>query len=56
MCFSGDDLLRSLDHVRQQRLAGDLMQHFGAFGLETRAFARGHDHDGEVAGAGHFLA
>jgi hypothetical protein len=43
------DLSRCLDHMSQQRLTTNLMQHFGAAGLETRAFAGRHNDDAEAA-------
>ncbi len=43
------DLPRCLDHMSQQWLAANLMQHFGAAGLKTRAFAGRHNDDGEAA-------
>ena len=51
-----EDVLRRNDfaggrhHVRQQRLSGDLVQDLGAARLQPRAFARGEDRDGELAG------
>ena len=50
-----DDLLGCLDYMCKQRLAGNLMQHLGAFGLETGALARSHDHDGEIRSSVGFL-
>ena len=38
------------DDVRQQGLAADFMQHFGKLRLEPRAFAGGHDGDGDARG------
>src|ERR1039458_7383666 len=35
------------DDVAEEGLAADLMQHFGAVRFEARAFAGGHDDDGE---------
>ena len=49
----GEDILRrdhlrgSRDHVRQQRLAADLVQHLGMARLQPRAFAGGKNGDGE---------
>ena len=42
----GDDLLRRCDHVRQQRLASDLVKDFGMLRFQPRALASGHDRDG----------
>jgi hypothetical protein len=36
------------DHVSQQRLAADLVQHLGPLRLEPRALARRHDDYGQL--------
>jgi hypothetical protein len=41
----GNNGLSRGDHMVQQRAAADLMQNLGALGLESRAFAGGHDDD-----------
>ena len=38
------------DDVEEEGAATDLVEDFGAFAFEPRAFARGHDGDGEVVG------
>src|ERR1041385_209256 len=53
--FSRDNLLRRLDHMRQQRLAANLMQYLGAFRLEPGAFAGSHDYDCEIARASYLF-
>ena len=53
--LGGNDLLRGLDYVRQQRLAAYFMQHLGAAGLEPSAFACCHDYDGKLMVAVDFL-
>jgi hypothetical protein len=35
-----DDIRSRGDYMRQQRLSPDLVQNFGMFGLQARAFAR----------------
>ncbi len=42
------DLRSGGDDVEQEGLAADLVEGLGALRLEARAFARGHDGDGEV--------
>ena len=46
-----DDARGGRDDMSEQRLAADFMQHFGKLRLEPRAFACGHDGDGD-AGSG----
>jgi len=41
-----DDPARGGDYVGQQRLAADLVQHFGPLRLQPRPFARRHDDHG----------
>ena len=52
-----DDLTGAVDHVTEQRLAADFVEHLGALGLEARALASSHDdncelHRNRVQGAG----
>ena len=42
-----DDLGRGGNHMRQQRLAADFVEHLGMFRFQPRALARSHDGDGE---------
>ena len=44
---------RGRNHVRQQRLAADLMQHLGMLGFQARPFARCQDGDGYAGNAGY---
>ncbi len=44
----GDDGLGGGDDVEEEGAATDLVEDFGALALEPRAFACGHDGDGEV--------
>jgi hypothetical protein len=46
---------RGGDHVRQKRLTSDFVEDFGVLGFESRAFAGGHDGDGDAGrvGCGH---
>ena len=52
----GEDILRRhdfgsrRDHVGQQRLAANLVQHFGSARLQPRAFTGGKDGNGEGGG------
>ena len=45
-----DDARSGGDHMRQQRLAADFVQNLGKLRLKPRAFARGHDGDGDAGG------
>ena len=44
----GDDGFGGGDDVEEEGAAADLVEDFGAFAFEPRAFAGGHDGDGEV--------
>src|SRR5208283_4438854 len=44
----GRDLCSRGDHIRQDRLAADLMQNLGMFRFESRALARRHNRDGDT--------
>jgi len=44
------DLRCGRDHMRQQRLAANLVQDFGAPGFKPGTFAGGHDHNGQMMG------
>ena len=44
----GDDGLGGGDDVEEEGAAADLVEDLGAFAFEPRAFAGGHDGDGEV--------
>src|SRR5882724_13667957 len=43
----GNHFGRGCDHVGQKRLAADLMQHLGMFGLQPRPFTRRQYGDGD---------
>ena len=43
-----DDSGGGSNHMGEQRLTTDLMQHFRMARLQPRAFARGHDYDGSL--------
>jgi hypothetical protein len=51
----GHDLRGGGDHVRQQRLAARLVQHFGVFRFQARAFSRRHNGDGGARGGKRFF-
>jgi hypothetical protein len=46
----GDDFFCGCDDVEEERAAADFVEDFGALAFEPRAFACGHDGDGEVWG------
>ncbi len=46
-----NDFGRGRDHVRQQRLAADFVQHLGMLGLQPRPFTRCQDGDGDAGSA-----
>src|ERR1700743_3154707 len=46
--IGGDDVFGGGDDGEEEGAAADLVEYFGALAFEPRAFARGHDGDGEV--------